>query len=140
MGGARGRGEPVGCLIMSARATAEGKEEGTRAVQAKCLYGPRPRSPESAAEGVCDMPAVRIRVLPYDEALIQEQGGLFPAEVFEDLWVAYHGTSGARAAQIEASGLEWPARLVSKAQVERVHQRLPENELERDAQRGLARL
>jgi hypothetical protein len=59
-----------------------------------------------------------VREFAYDQASIEEHGELFPEEIFADPWIAFHGTSGARANAIESNGLRWPAELISKKDVE----------------------
>jgi hypothetical protein len=61
-----------------------------------------------------------LQEFPYDQRRIEEDGELFPEEVFGDSWVAFHGTSGAREQTIEKAGLQWPGNQVRRADIENV--------------------
>lgn len=63
-----------------------------------------------------------MKIYPFDERFFQASGELFPEEIFGDPWIAYHGTSGNRAASIETNGLAWPGEIVGKEEVAKVVQ------------------
>lgn len=53
----------------------------------------------------------------HDENLLIKEGQLFPNELCDDLWVAYHGTSGIFEQEIDKNGLRWSPQIASRAEV-----------------------
>jgi hypothetical protein len=61
-----------------------------------------------------------IKLIPFDQTRLHEHGELFPDDIVDDPWIAYHGTSSSRCDAIESKGLEWPGDVVTREQVARV--------------------
>jgi hypothetical protein len=59
-----------------------------------------------------------IRVLAFDDGRLRSPGCVFPKEITDDPWIAFHGTSGAHEDDIARLGLHYRGSLYSKLEVQ----------------------